>query len=296
METVTRATIEQSKGYGVENNLQLENILRTRVESTTTIEGRLGTLGITTYLDIDMTADNRSDAILKAVSIAQLFIQLTSLVYQAEFEINLAGIRSVNLNPNAGMEPFAYLGTQHNIASFEPLISIWEKVALIQEQNSELWDVLQLALEWLHLGATVKDDRSAFLAYRISLEVLMNYTIGDDKNTTVLKRYLDAKKHKALTKVIREILSLCIDDSKAVERIMHRIEDTLMESETEKWATILNNANIPISSKELNDLRMARGGVVHTGISSPTMSKSRIREIVIAYINALLGVGEQNEK
>jgi hypothetical protein len=49
--TVTRATIEGSEGHGVENNLQLENILRTRVESIPTMEGRLGSLGITTYLE-----------------------------------------------------------------------------------------------------------------------------------------------------------------------------------------------------------------------------------------------------
>ena len=109
LQSVTRATIEGSTGCGVENNLQLEEILCTRVESTP-IEGRLGILGITTYLDIDVTADNRKDAMLKAVSTAQLFIQLAALLHQAEFEINLAGIHSVNLNPQCSYRAISAWG------------------------------------------------------------------------------------------------------------------------------------------------------------------------------------------
>jgi len=50
----------------------------------------------------------------------------------------------------------------------------------------------------------------------------------------------------------------------------------------------LHNAGIPVSSEELNDLQSARGSVVHSGISSAKMSTTRVREIVIAYMDALL--------
>jgi hypothetical protein len=295
LQTVTRATIEGSTGHGVENNLQLEDILRTRIENTPITEGRLGTLGITTYLDIDATADNRKDAMLKAVSTAQLFIQLTALVHQAEFEINLAGIRSVNLTPNADIEPLAYLGVQVNIASFERLLPVWIKVTALQEQNNELWKVLQLAFEWLHFGAIANEERSVFLAYRIALEVLLKGTEGDESSTTVFHKYLDKKKHRLLTKALRAVIALYFDDAKPIERLMQRMEGTLAESDSERWARILNNAGVPASSKELDDLGIARGSVVHSGLSSAMMSITRVREIVIAYINALLGIGEQED-
>jgi ribosomal protein L7/L12 len=296
LQTITRATIEGSEGYGVENNLQLEDVLRTRVENAPITEGRLGTLGITTYLDIDITAENRKDAMLKAVSIAQLFIQLIALVHQAEFEINLAGIRSVTLTPDANIEPSAYLGVQVNIASFERLLPVWKKVAAMQEQNNELWKVLRLTLEWLHFGAIANEERSVFLAYRIALEVLLKGTEGDESPVTVFQKYLDKKKYRLLAKAIRAVLALYFDDAKAIDRLMQYIERTLAESDAERWARTLNKAGVSVSSKELDDLGIARGSVVHSGISSAKMSITRVREIVIAYINALLGVGELNEE
>jgi hypothetical protein len=291
LETVVRATIEQSRGYGVSNNLQLDNVLRTRVESTQTIEGRSGTLGIARYIDMEIVADDRTDAIMQAVSIAKLFIQLVALVYGAEFEINLENIQAINLEANAGLEPSSYLGIQSDIASFEPLLPVWKRVALLKEQNSELWDTLQLALEWVHLGAIASDDRNIFMAYRIALEILMNYALKDDKEEiTVLNTFLDDKMHKKLINVIRGLLSLFIEKPEIIDRVISHVNDTRLKSEADRWAEILNKAGVFVSSQELKDLNIARGGVVHTGIGRSTMSKTRMREIVVAYINTLLEI------
>lgn len=289
IETVTRATTMQSRGYGL-NELQLADILHVRVERTTTIEGNSGTLGAVTYLDIEVSANNRNDAILQAYAIAQRFVQLTALVYQAEFEISLVGVQAKNLTSSSGAELSSYFGVEQVIASFEPLLKVWEQVTSIQEQNSELWNVLKLALEWLHFGAIANDDRSAFLAYRIALEVLVKGNEGSESSTTVLNKHLDTRKHKLLNKAIRGVIALYIDDDKALNRLMQRIEDTLVESEPERWARILENAGVAVSSEELNDLRIARGSVVHSGIGNEKMSTFRVREIVVDYINALLTV------
>ena len=288
IETITRATVEQSRGYGLVNNLQLANILHVRVERTTTIEGNAGTQGAITYLDIEVSAEDRKEAITQALSLTRLFVQLMVLVYQAEFEISIVGIQAKNLSPSSGLELSTYFGMQTDIASFEDLIPVWERVISIQEQDSELWKVLKLALEWLHFGAIANEERSVFLAYRIALEVLLRGTEGSENSTTVLHKYLDAKKRRLLTKAIRAVFTLYIDDPKALDRLMQRIEGTLTESDSERWARILHNAGIPVSSEELNDLQSARGSVVHSGISSAKMSTTRVREIVIAYMDALL--------
>lgn len=156
--------------------------------------------------------------------------------------------------------------------------------------------MLRLALEWLHFAAIATEERSVFLAYRIALEILLKGTEGDESPTTVFQKYLDKKKHHLLTKAIRAVLALYFDDAKAIDRLMQRMEGTLAESDSERWTRILNNAGVSVTSKELDDLGIARGSVVHSGLSSTKMSITRVREIVIAYINALLGADELNEK
>ena len=287
LEAVISATIEQSRGYGVENDLQLENVLRTRVESTHIIEGRAGTLGVARYVDLEMVADTRTDAIMQAVSTAKLFIQLVALVYGAEFELNLENIQATTLEANAGLEPSTYFGVQSNIASFEPLLPVWRKVALLKEQDKEQWDIMQLALEWIHFGATASDDRNVFLAYRIALEVLMNFALKEDQDTTVFNTLIEEKQRTKLLKVLRGLLSFFLE-SEYVERVINQINGTRLKSESDKWAKVLSDAGVSVSPQELRDLSGARGGVVHSGISRSTMSKARMREIVVAYINALL--------
>src|SRR5437016_5083557 len=97
IEPITCATVEQSRSYGLVDSLQLENILRIRVVGTTKVEGNAGTLGNATYLDIEVSADNRNEAVIQALSIARLFVQLMVLVYQAEFEISIVGIQAKKL-------------------------------------------------------------------------------------------------------------------------------------------------------------------------------------------------------
>jgi hypothetical protein len=249
IETVTRATVIQSRGYGL-NELQLADILHVRVERNTTIEGNSGTLGVANYLDIEVSANNRNDAILQAYAIAQQFVQLTALVYQAEFEISHVGVQAKNLTSSSGAELSSYFGVEQVIASFEPLLKVWEQITSIQEQNSELWSVLKLALEWLHIGSIANDDRSVFLAYRIALEVLVKGHEGSESSTTVLNKHLVTRKHKLLNKAIRGVIALYIDDDKALNRLMQRIEDTLMESEPERWARIMKNAGVVVSSED----------------------------------------------
>jgi hypothetical protein len=59
-------------------------------------------------------------------------------------------------------------------------------------------------------------------------------------------------------------------------------------------SSVLNFQNQPENdrtmSEELNDLRIARGSVVHSGIGIEKMSTFRVREIVVDYVKALLTV------
>lgn len=288
IEPITRATIENSRSHGLTNGLQLAHILRVRVEETITKEGNIGTYGAATYLDIEVSADNRNEAILQAYSIAQHFVQLAALVYQAEFEISLIGVQAKNLSPSNRLEPSTHFGYQNDIASFEPLIPIWERVASIQEQDSKLWNVLELALEWLHFGAVVSDPRSTFLAYWIALELLIDGIEENERSTTVFKKHLDDKKRDLLRTALKGVLALYIGNKDDVERIISYIEGTKVESDTKRWARILNNASVSVTPKELDGLNKARSIIVHDGIMNEKMSNSRMYGIVSAYINSLI--------
>jgi hypothetical protein len=294
IKTVNRATIEQMKGFGLVNGLRLGNVLRVRVEGTTIIEGKAGSSGTSTYLDIEVSADNRKDAVEQAFSLSQLFVQLMVLVHQAEFEFDISfmGIQATKLSPTGALEPSTYFGQQTDILSFQDVVPVWERVITMKEQGSELWKVLKIALEWLYFGAIANEERSIFLAYRIALEVLLRSIEGNENSTTVFNKYLDKKKHRLLVKAVRAVFTLYIDDAKALERLMQRLEGTLAESDSERWARILNNVGVSVSSKELDDLGIARGSVVHSGVGNEKMSTTRVREIVIAYIYALLGIGK----
>ena len=288
IEPVTRATVENSRSHGLTNGLQLANILRVRLEETITKEGDTGTYGAATYLDIEVSDDNRNAAILQAYSIARRFVQLAALVYQAEFEISLVGVQAKNLSPGNRLEPSTHFGYQRDIASFEALIPIWKRIALIQEQDSQLWRVLELALEWLHFGAVVSDPRSIFLAYWIALELLIDSIENNERSTTVFKKHLDDKKRDLLRTALRGVLALYIGNKDDVERVTSYIEGTKVESDTKRWSRILNNAGVSVTPKELDDLNKARSSIVHDGIMNEKMSNSRMYEIVSAYINSLI--------
>jgi hypothetical protein len=96
--------------------------------------------------------------------------------------------------------------------------------------------------------------------------------------------------HKKLINVIRGLLSLFIEKPEIIDRVISHVNDTRLKSEADRWAEILNKAGVFVSSQELKDLNIARGGVVHTGIGRSTTSKTRMREIVVAYINTLLEI------
>ena len=258
------------------------------MEETTTLESNTSTYGTRTYLDIEVSADDRTEAITHAVSVSRLFVQLLAFVYLAGFEISMVGIQTIKLAPKDDLEPSTYFGKQTDIASLQNLTPIWEQVNSIREQDEELWQVLRVALEWLYFGAIANEERNISLAYRIALEVLLRGTEGNEVATTVFKKHLNETQRSQLKQAITGVLALCIPQAKDRQRIISHMEDTLSESDADRWARLLTNSGVSVSAKELAELQIGRSQIVHRGVSSPKMSITRVREMAIAYMNTLL--------
>ena len=79
--------VDFSLTHKLEDGLVLGNILRIRVEAATT------------YLDIEVVAEQRNEAITSALVMAWRLVQLISLVYNKGFEVSLAGIQAIPIEP-----------------------------------------------------------------------------------------------------------------------------------------------------------------------------------------------------
>src|SRR6266568_1712832 len=205
--------VEFSVSHKLEDGLQLGDILRVRIENAIT------------YLDMEVVAEQRNEAITIALSRSGRVVQLISWVYKKGFEVSLAGIQAIPLTPVE--PPFEvreeedgihvmlrevlhisdHIRVTEHIPTLDALLPLWEWI----EENNTVAD----GLEWLYLGTIASNDRMAFLAYWIALELLLERTPGNERATTILHHSLPEDKRDALLKDIEQVLKKYIEDDTA---------------------------------------------------------------------------------
>lgn len=296
IEATVQDGVDASFTHKLKDGLTLGEILRVRVEE-----------GIT-YLDIKVAAEQRNGAIASALVIAWQFVQLLSLMNNKGFEISLAGIRAISIVPEEPSVEIRQEGnltriifreilhvsdhiqlTEH-ISSLDPILPLWER---INQGNKVIAD----SLEWLYLGNIASNDRMAFLASWLALELLIEGTAGNEQTTTILKKYVPEKQERnSLKEEIRQVLKKYIDQEDVILRLIAYLEQAKLESDIDRWTRILQNRGIDIQLEEVRDLRKMRGAIVHQSERSQTVTPSlRPREVATAYLKLLLQAEDNND-
>lgn len=292
IEATVQDGVDASFTHKLEDGLMLGNILRVRIEDDVT------------YLDIEVVAEQRNEAITSGLAIARRFVQLLSLVDNKGFEVSLAGIKAI---PMAPAEPpievrqegndvrellhFSYhIRATAHISSLDQIMPLWNRV---NQSNSVVAD----GLEWLYLGAITSNDRMAFLAYWLALELLVERTPGNQQATTILKKYVPEQQDRTLLKQeMMQVLKTYINDDYAINRLMEYLEQAKVESDVDRWTRILQKSGLEIQLEEVKELRKKRGAIVHQSEKSKTVAPSaHLREVVTAYLNLLLQTEEKDE-
>ncbi len=296
LEATVQDGVDFSVTHKLEDGLALNDMLRVRVE------------GIITYLDIEVVAQQRNEAITSALPMAWRFVQLLSLVYNKGYEVSLAGIQAIPITPT---EPPVEIHEEEyhvhiivreklyisdhirvtaHITSLDLILPLWER---LNQSNSVVAD----GLEWLYLGNIVSDDRMAFLAYWLALELLVERTPGSEQATTILNKYVEDQQDQTLLKQeMRQVLKKYIDDDSAIHRFMEYLEQAKVESDVDRWTRILRKSGLEIQLEEVKELRKKRGAIVHQSEKSKTVAPSaHLREVVKAYLNLLLQTEEKDE-
>jgi hypothetical protein len=289
VEATTQDSVDVSITHKLEDGLVLDNVLRVRVE------------GQTTYLDFEVIAKHRNAAITNALSMAARVLQLISLVYSKGFEVKLAGIQAMPIEP--AEPPFEihedenhvrivlrdtlhvsehWRITEH-ISTLEALLPLWE---LVNQNNSVVAD----GLEWLYLGKIASNERMAFLAHWLAFELLVERAPGNEHATTVLKEHVPTKKDRSMLKEeMTQVIGKYIQDDVARERLIKYMEQAKLESDIDRWTRILQKNGVNIQPKEVQGLTSTRGSIVHQSDQSKSVtSLQRLRELVVEYINILL--------
>jgi hypothetical protein len=287
--------VDFSLTHKLEDGLVLGNILRIRVEAATT------------YLDIEVVAEQRNEAITSALVMAWRLVQLISLVYNKGFEVSLAGIQAIPIEP--AEPPFEireeengvhlivreklyfsdHIRITEHIPSLDPLLPLWE---YLNRSDSVVTD----GLEWLYLGNIASNDRMAFLAYWLALELLIERMPGNEQATTVLKKYVPEQQDRTLLKQeMRQVLKKYINDD-AIFRLMEYLEQAKVESDVDRWTRILQKSGINIQLEEVKELRKTRGAIIHQSDRRRTAAPSpRLRQVVAAYLDLLLRAEEKGQ-
>jgi len=286
--------VDFSVTHKLEDGLVLGNILRIRVEAATT------------YLDIEVVAELRNDAITSALAMAWRLMQLISLVYNKGFEVSLAGIQAIPIEP--AEPPFEireeensvhlivqeklyfseHIRITEHIPSLDPLLPLWE---YLNRSDSVVAD----GLEWLYLGNIASNDRMAFLAYWLAFELLVERTPGNEQATTVLKKYVPSQQDRtSLKQEMRQVLKKYISDDDAISRLMEYLEQAKIESDIDRWTRILQKSGIDIQLEEVKELRKIRGAIIHQSDRSRIVAPSpRLRKVVATYLDLLLRTEEK---
>src|SRR5260370_3621365 len=274
IEATVQDGVDASFTHKLEDGLMLGNILRVRIEDDIT------------YLDIEVVAEQSNEAITSGLAIAWRLVQLISLVYNKGFEVSLAGIRAI---PMAPAEPpieirqegdhvrIIFRETLHisdhirataHISSLDQILPLWNRV---NQSNSVIAD----GLEWLYLGAITSNDRMAFLAYWLALELLVERTPGNQQATTILKKYVSEQQDRTLLKQeMMQVLKTYINDDYAINRLMEYLEQAKVESDVDRWTRILQKSGLQIQLEEVKELRNKRGAIVHPSEKSKTVAPS----------------------
>lgn len=296
IEAIVRDGVDNSFTHKLEDGLTLSDILRVRIEDAVT------------YLDIEVVAEQRNEAITSALVMAWRLVQLISLVYNKGFEVSLAGIQAIPIEP--AEPPFEireeengvhlivreklyfseHIRITEHIPSLDPLLPLWE---YLNRSDSVVTD----GLEWLYLGNIASNDRMAFLAYWLAFELLIERTQGNEQATTVLKKYvLNQQDRISLKQEMRQVLKKYISDDDAISRLMEYLEQAKVESDIDRWTRILQKSGIDIQLEEVKELRKIRGAIIHQSDKSKAVAPSpRLREVVTAYLNLLLQTEEQDK-
>src|SRR5260370_11053162 len=167
---------------------------------------------IITYLEIEVEAEVRNEAITSGLVMAWRFVQLISLVYNKGFEVGLAGIRAILIAPlehpveirqEEGRVHVAFRETLHisdhlriteHISTLDPLLPIWKRM----NQGAS---VTADGLEWFYFGKISSNERMAFLAHWLAFELLVERYTRNEHSTTVLKKSLPQMDNQVLLRV-----------------------------------------------------------------------------------------------
>ncbi len=275
--------------HKLEHGLVLDNVLSVKVEDSTT------------YLDFEIVADQRNEAITLALIRAERFVQLTALVYGKGFEVSMAGIRAMLVKPaRPSFEIFEeenpvrvvireelhvsdHLRIIEHISSLDALLPLWKRM----DQRSS---VTADGLEWFYLGKITSNERMAFLADWIALELLLERTSSNSPKITILQQHVPKKLRDVLKKEIDQVLQKYIEKEEIRKRLLDYLSQALLQSNIDRWISILQEKGVEIDTKDLKSLQKTRGDIVHAHNSHQTIetSLSRLHKLVMDYLNVLL--------
>jgi len=288
IEATVQDGVDTSITHKLEDGLTLSDILRIRVEDSIT------------YVDIEAVAEDRNGAISSALAIAWRFVRLISLINNKGFEVSLAGIRAKQLSVEPSVEikktengiDFIFremltisdhVRIIEHISTLDPLLPLWE---LVSQSNNVIADGLEL----LYLGKIASNERIAFLAYWIALELLVEHAPGSEPSITVLQEHVPNKGiRKQLKSEMDQVLKKYIADDTARERLIRSLEFTKNKSDVDRWYKAITKSEVHISIEEIKELREKRGAIIHPNEGSGMqVIPMRLCEIVTEYLNALL--------
>lgn len=303
VEAITLATTQASTSYGLNDGLRLDDVLRVHVEPATK----------TTYLEQEVIAQNRDSATAEALPVARRCVQLLALLHDMGFVLSLVGIQVETIEDSGqqsdqwdenGIHHIAlhdrvevsdYWSIRASLATFDELGTAWRT----PPPPGDLGDAAALALEWVYLGKVAPDDRNAFLAFWVALELLIE---GADKAahataagegaptaSTVIGQEVTSKEdRKRLRDRLDALLANDIPDAGKRKRIVDYAFTAKAESDVDRWTRLLRTADVPVTEDEMRQLRNARSSIVHSGAGG--LPTARLREIVIAYLKKVLGL------
>lgn len=157
-----------------------------------------------------------------------------------------------------------------SLSQREEFLQILNKLRKVQNQT------MDLALAWYHLGNQVEDDRQAFLAHWMALEIL-TADLRSNRSTVLKEHFKEPKSKDRFINDFSKLLDRYRFNDIAKARLKDYLRRTETQSEVEKYQEALKKINIDASLEQLRGLVSARGALVHSG-SAPNV-KDRCHEL-----------------
>jgi len=302
------AWIGSSTGDGLPNDYDFNGVLHISIGT--------GSLVPIWYLDFNIQAEDAIWAMREALPIAHRFVHFVATFYNQGFKIDIPGIMAKRVDGQ--IEPLDHGHLSSSSTNLDEMVPLWNSFDEINdEKERERKELIRRGIEWIYLGKTMYDSRNTLIAYVTALEILLDQEKSgtvftkevrkkvDRQIGNILEQYIADKEQREqiLQKIVEreleaqgeklkqqvgDVLKHYIQDKDQLGYVLGRMMETEAEGRTARWHSILTDAKVPVTKKEINEITSVRGSTAHTGSSSRALPLQRAHEIATSYIKVLL--------